>query len=408
MTKQALAILLGIISAVSAQTFKVDSVTIDSVWNSDTVAYQSARVRRDMKVSFFPVAADSVTCFMDMSYDSGRTWDYNRDLIGGLDNNQVRFRVASNRRNTVIMRVQSGDTAGIVLRVVARKDTASVGNCRITTEIPALRADTAQSFNNFYFSNGTTLANSVDGFYVTYSQNGFVDGIMQYFVSSDSLHTFATVAYDFGLISRASGMFDARKAEWLRKTVIPAYDSTIAAAKMSLRGYAVAAHFNHFYFEFNVNGYDVNGPDSVAAKSDAAKFLDAYQTKVTQLFPNAQSYFQSSGQTVVFDLKAGAHAAWDKNAAAVYPHRSSPGRIAGKTLHETIRSGKISYSIPGIALDSKTTLAIYSLSGNLMDREYSSLPGTFTIKDFIPNGHYVARLEMGRVPLQSTYLTIAR
>ena len=77
-------------------------------------------------------------------------------------------------------------------------------------------------------------------------------------------------------------------------------------------------------------------------------------------------------------------------------------------LHETTTSGKISYSIPETALDPKATLAVYSLSGTLIDREYSSFAGTFILKNLIPNGHYVVRLESGRIPFLSTYLTIAK
>jgi hypothetical protein len=265
----------------SAQTFRVDSVTVDSVWNSDTVIYESPRSRRDVKVSFVPIASDSVTCFVDYSIDSGKTWNCDRDQIMSIDN-KVSFRFAPGKKGSLIMRMQTGDLTNIVFRVIARKDTASIQRCWISNGIPGLAEDTSQPNHHFYYFDNTSLANSIDGYYMSYSRYGFVDGIQQKLFSTDSLYSFSTMIYDFGLMSRASSMYNSKKAEWNRKSILAGYDTTIAIAKPNLGGYSAAAHFNHFYAEINVSGFNLGTPDSTAAKAQVVRFLDYYSMQMTQ------------------------------------------------------------------------------------------------------------------------------
>ncbi len=78
----------------AAQQLQVDSVSVDSVWNSDSswtdgqgVAQQ--RYSRDIFLSFIPMGGGMAQCFVEMSVDSGRTWAQPVDSLTALDSGIV-------------------------------------------------------------------------------------------------------------------------------------------------------------------------------------------------------------------------------------------------------------------------------------------------------------------------------
>jgi hypothetical protein len=268
-------------SLVSAQAFRIDSVTVDSIWNSDTNDNGLVMERRDMKVSFVPVGPDSATCFVDFSLDSCKRWICDREVINDI-HDKGSFRAAPGQQKSVIMRMHMGDTPSVIVRVIARKDTLSIRRFVIGDQISGWKEDTSQPYSYYYFSNVRSLTFPIDGHYLPYSQNGFVDGFAQVLISQDSLHSITVMAYDFGLEGRASNMFGDMKRDWGgRITALPSYDSSIAIAKPALGGYLVAAHFSHFYVELNVSGFNASSSDSTTAKAEAVKFLDYYTVKAS-------------------------------------------------------------------------------------------------------------------------------
>ncbi len=63
----------------SAQQLQVDSVVVDSVWNSDSIvavdsAADTLRTSRDLYLSFMPVGEGMAQCAVSISIDSGHTW----------------------------------------------------------------------------------------------------------------------------------------------------------------------------------------------------------------------------------------------------------------------------------------------------------------------------------------------
>jgi hypothetical protein len=262
----------------TAGAFRVDSVTVDSVWNSDTAEGGAGIARRAARIFFVPVADDSVTCVVDMSFDSGVSWTCDRDLLN-VAGGSTSFRAAPNRRTSVTVQVRSGDTTGVVFRVTIHNDPARVSRFRLTDQIDGWTEDTA---SYTYFHDTRSLAAPINGGYVDYSRRGFVDGFLQSLETPDQLKYYSVMAVDFATPARASDMFAYRVESWGNHTTLPAFDTTIALAKPTLGGYSVAAHFGHFYFEARLLGYDISGPDSTAAKDEVTRFLEFYRQEASR------------------------------------------------------------------------------------------------------------------------------
>jgi hypothetical protein len=267
----------------AAGTFRVDSVTVDSVWNTDTSLYSQPIARRNAKISYYLAASDSATCFVDVSLDSGKTWMCDRDKMEGIGG-KVAFRSAPNKKSSLVMCIYTSDTTGVVFRVTARKDTASIRRCRLSNQVAGWsERDTTQYA---YFNDDISLQGIIDGGYQVYTINGMIDGFRQSMATTDTLHFCTIMAYDFGLFGRAADVYGNVIERWTRKSTLVCYDSTVAVVKPVLGGYSVAAHFRHFYVELGITGYGVNSADSLAqrdaAKAEAINFLNYYEQKSNQ------------------------------------------------------------------------------------------------------------------------------
>jgi hypothetical protein len=260
----------------AAGTFRVDSVKVDSVWNSDTSLYSQPVARRNVKISYYLASTDSATCFVDASLDSAKTWMCNRDKMEGVGK-KVAFRGAANKKNSLIIRIFTGDTTGAAFKVTARKDTAHIGRCKLSNQITGWGQDTSMYA---YFTDDVSLQGIIDGGYQVYTINGMVDGFRQKMATPDSLHYCSIMAFDFGLLRRGTAAFNDVTSRWNKKTTLGTYDSTVAFAKPVLGGFSVAAHFRHFYFELGITGF--TSADSLAAKAEALKFLNFYEQKANQ------------------------------------------------------------------------------------------------------------------------------
>jgi hypothetical protein len=101
----------------------VDSVTVDSVWNSDSSWHNSngvpqQRSARDCFISFVPQGSGYVSCSLAVSLDSGKTWDSSPNLLTILDSSlndpfqcgkksHTRARVIGDDRTNVVFRITS-------------------------------------------------------------------------------------------------------------------------------------------------------------------------------------------------------------------------------------------------------------------------------------------------------------
>jgi hypothetical protein len=267
----------GLIPVYAAGLTRIDSVTVDSVWNSDTSLWGQPTPRRDVRLSFIPIADDSVTGVADMSLDGGKTWSSNRDLFDGVGS-ITSFRAAPRVKNSVAIRVFQGDTTNVAFRITARNDNVTLHQFRRAQPIANwLEKDSTYK----YFRSAYELMLIMDGHYAVYFENGTVDG---FFVSlvNDTLHADQYVM-DCGIGQRARNTYDSVKTQIQLSRLLPVqgYPDTVAVAYRSLAGYSAYAHFRHFYFELFISGYQP--ADSSGIPVYARSFLDFYRQKAEMM-----------------------------------------------------------------------------------------------------------------------------
>lgn len=101
-----------------AQALQIDSVSVDSVWNSDSSWNDDqntlqSRQSRDCKISFIPRGTGAVQCLASISIDSGKTWTDFAD-----QSNQV-FKCGS--KSSMILRIIGADKPGVSFRIKGRQ-----------------------------------------------------------------------------------------------------------------------------------------------------------------------------------------------------------------------------------------------------------------------------------------------
>ena len=114
---------------VSAQILHVDSVSVDSVWNSDSSWYDinsilQQRVSRDCNVSFIPQGEGTAQMFIAISMDSGKTWAPKPDsLIDSLivQNYALYKTFVTGQKATITVRVLGGNRPGVAFKMIARQ-----------------------------------------------------------------------------------------------------------------------------------------------------------------------------------------------------------------------------------------------------------------------------------------------
>jgi formylglycine-generating enzyme required for sulfatase activity len=112
---------------VSAQILRVDSVTVDSVWNSDS----ANRVSRDCKISFVPRGEGTAMMTISMSKDSGKTFTPSTDSLT-VKNYALYAPFAVGQKATIMVRIKGGDRTGVAFRMTAHQDAPIIaGNPKI-------------------------------------------------------------------------------------------------------------------------------------------------------------------------------------------------------------------------------------------------------------------------------------
>jgi hypothetical protein len=264
--------ILGYGGAQAAAAFRVDSVTVDSVWNADTTdQYGIPWVQRDVKLSFKPISAgtDSITCVVDMSFDSGKTWCYNREIFDRSDTIGA-TRAAPNVKRSIIIYYTRGDTTNVVFRVTARSDTVTLNGLRMTSPFNGW-SEIDSTYR--YFQNAHDLALLMDGYDIAYMESGVVDGYSISLTKPDSLNLHQYVM-DAGTEARASSTYNAQRPT--SNTDSLAYPDSVAVAKKVLNGITAFAHFRHFFLSFSFSGYTVQD----SAVSHANALFEYYRQKI--------------------------------------------------------------------------------------------------------------------------------
>ena len=112
--------------AVPAHVLRVDSVTVDSVWNSDSSWYdgngilQGVQPRRDCRISFIPQGEGIVRLFIALSIDSGKSWTPTPNPLTVFDNALASTFVAG-QKATITVRVSGGDREYVAFKITARQ-----------------------------------------------------------------------------------------------------------------------------------------------------------------------------------------------------------------------------------------------------------------------------------------------
>lgn len=125
-----------------AQLLRVDSVQVDSIWNSDSTWYDAvgilqSRISRDCLLSFVCKSQGMVSCSLSVSLDTGRTWDQSPNPLRIIDTSYVsnNFSVIVSQqskpfipglRKTFKVRMLTGDKDGVVFRVICRQYAPSI------------------------------------------------------------------------------------------------------------------------------------------------------------------------------------------------------------------------------------------------------------------------------------------
>jgi formylglycine-generating enzyme required for sulfatase activity len=114
-------ILLSIIGVSAAiiygqQLLHVDSVTVDSVWNSDS----TGRTSRDCNLRFIPAGLGTARCTLAVTFNGGTNWYRVRDSVTILSPSSNIY--TCGQKATVHIRFNGGDRQNIAFKVTARQN----------------------------------------------------------------------------------------------------------------------------------------------------------------------------------------------------------------------------------------------------------------------------------------------
>ncbi len=103
----------------------VDSVTVDSVWNSDSTWYDDLgilqeRKSRDCIVGFKPEGQGKAECSIELSIDGGGTWGPNPNPLRILDDGMA-LPAQCGIKKQIKLRVFGGDRPNMVFRITGRQ-----------------------------------------------------------------------------------------------------------------------------------------------------------------------------------------------------------------------------------------------------------------------------------------------
>ena len=130
----------------SAQLLRVDSVMVDTVWNSDSsLAGGGSRVSRDCKISFIPRGEGSALMSLSVSLDSGTTFAASKDSFFKdsvkVKNYALFSPFPAGQKATIGVRVLGGDRRGAAFKLTARQEAPVIaGNPKVKVLGPVVTA----------------------------------------------------------------------------------------------------------------------------------------------------------------------------------------------------------------------------------------------------------------------------
>jgi hypothetical protein len=125
-----LIVVLAFVSLASAQILRVDSVSVDNVWNSDSSWYAGGvlqkRTSRDCNVSFVLKGEGTAQIFFSVSIDSGKTWVFNPESLTVVDRWYHNNPLGVGYKRTITVRVLGGNRSAFAFKVTARQSAPKI------------------------------------------------------------------------------------------------------------------------------------------------------------------------------------------------------------------------------------------------------------------------------------------
>jgi hypothetical protein len=263
----------------------VDSVTVDSVWNSVYTYYTGIGTQtqstpsRDVIISFIPRLSSgapfSAACrvMYSISLDSGVTWNVQPCSLVVVSYDA--WYAMADTKKTVMARIIGGDRENIALRVTCRfTGCPDVQRFIGTSQLGGWHCDTVY---DAYYNDPTSLQMIIDGSFERYTDNGLVDGISQRFTSNDGTKGCSMLLMNFGDTAKAQQMFFSMKQALSNPAAIfplCGYSDSVAFYRKTFSGLSAFAHCDAYYLELSLTSYSSDS----AAMPDGCLFLDRFKT----------------------------------------------------------------------------------------------------------------------------------
>jgi hypothetical protein len=119
----------------------------------------------------------------------------------------------------------------------------------------------------------------------------------------------------------------------------------------------------------------------------------------------AQEYIEASGQTVVFELKAGAKAGWNTTGVFLQRHNGSRAISINRI---TDNHGRLSFVIAGAPSAKNIILTVFNAMGSTVEKVSMPAGKILPLSAVLANGYYTARIESAGRIMMNTSFVVAR
>jgi hypothetical protein len=119
-----------------------------------------------------------------------------------------------------------------------------------------------------------------------------------------------------------------------------------------------------------------------------------------------QEYVEASGQTVVFDLKAGAKAGWNNTVSVFMSQRANA--TAPRIAFTMDNLGRLSFSLGNNPAAKNITLTICNAAGAVIEKSPLSNQKFLVLGRIFTNGYYIARIDADGKTITNTSFVVAR
>jgi hypothetical protein len=267
-----------------------NSVSVDSVWNSDSSWYDlngilQQRNSRDCHISFLSQDTGCISqCTVSVSLDSGKTWAPNPNPLCILVN-CVDSTVHQGQKANVVVRVLGQDRPNVVFKVETNIcKTTPLKDLIITNQISgwvidSTSADTAMNITD---ANSSLFWDGGNGYYCGQC-NGtgpFRGGFVTYFRNPAKGYNLTCFVLNYGTPLKAKTEYDT----WVNMTTgntleaISPFASTTAVGLDESGGLIAYANLSNIYMQLQFTNY----ASSSLAISDASVFLNYYNSVMSQ------------------------------------------------------------------------------------------------------------------------------